>query len=117
MFFEVNGNPGFASMTANFVDNYSQVCLDFGKTNAAKISVGVRFGGLDMYVMNADNVREIIWYDGFNPSDDQWLTVYVRLHTFLIGRPRLKPRYILGHHQGCKGPLCWVTSPSANVRI
>lgn len=25
-----------------------------------------------------------------------------RLYTSMIGRPRLKPRYILGHHQACK---------------
>lgn len=25
-----------------------------------------------------------------------------RQYTSIVGRPKLKPRYILGHHQGCK---------------
>ena len=48
--------------------------------------MGVRFGIFDSYVLSAEKIPELIW-----------------LFTSIVGRPRLKPRYILGHHQGAYG--------------
>src|SRR5690349_4935254 len=69
-----------------FIDNYSQICLDFGEDNNSKIRIGTRFGMFDYYAFAGDDIPDII-----------------NLYTSIIGRPKLKPRYILGHHQGCYG--------------
>lgn len=85
-YLDLNSNPEHANATATFIDNYSQIAVDFGKSNAGYIKLGVRFGGLDAYFFSANNVPDI-----------------VRLYTSIVGRPRLKPRYVLGNHQACKG--------------
>jgi len=74
------------SKVATFIDNYSQICIDFGKSNSRKIRTGTRFGSLQYFVIAGDDVPDVI-----------------HLYTSMIGRPHLKPRYILGHHQGCYG--------------
>ncbi|KAL7276242.1 hypothetical protein RUND412_000778 [Rhizina undulata] len=83
---EVNGLPDYKSQVATFVDNYSQICVDFSEHNSGTIRVGTRYGAFQYYVMAGDDVRDII-----------------RLYTSLVGRSMLKPRYVLGHHQGCYG--------------
>ncbi|EJU04376.1 alpha-1-4-glucan lyase [Dacryopinax primogenitus] len=85
-FVEMNALPGYSNVTATFVDNYSQVVIDLGKSNAGRVSIGTRFNGFDAYIMSADNVAKLI-----------------ESHTLLVGRPHLKPRYVLGNHQGCYG--------------
>ncbi|KAA8895125.1 alpha-1,4-glucan lyase [Sphaerosporella brunnea] len=85
-FFEVNANPEHANVTATFIDNFSQIAIDFGKTNAGYIKLGTRFNAMDVYIMTADNARHI-----------------VRLQSGLVGRGMLKPRYVLGNHQACYG--------------
>ncbi|KAF8467697.1 glycosyl hydrolases family 31-domain-containing protein [Kalaharituber pfeilii] len=83
---DVNSNPEHFNVTATFIDNLSQIAIDFGKTNSGYIKIGTRFGGLDAYIITADNVPDI-----------------VRLYTAIVGRPKLKPRFILGNHQACYG--------------
>ncbi|KAJ0375304.1 hypothetical protein COL26b_006515 [Colletotrichum chrysophilum] len=78
--------PTFMNYFCLMVDNYSQVAIDLGKKNASTIGVATRFGTFDAYVMTADDVPKMIWQ-----------------YTSLVGRPKLKPRFILGHHQGCYG--------------
>ena len=85
-FLELNGTPGYHNVTATLVDNYSQVFVDLGQSDSGRISLGVRFGILDTYVLSADKIPELIW-----------------LFTSIVGRPKLKPRFILGHHQGAYG--------------
>ncbi|KAH0607116.1 uncharacterized protein H6S33_003104 [Morchella sextelata] len=85
-FLDVNSNPSYQNVTATFIDNYSQVCIDFAKTNAGRIKLATRFGGMDVYLMSAKDIPEV-----------------VKLYTSILGRPRLKPKYVLGHHQGCYG--------------
>ncbi|KAI8211645.1 hypothetical protein K4K52_009996 [Colletotrichum sp. SAR 10_76] len=85
-YLEMNGSPGYRNVTGLMVDNYSQVAIDLGKKNASTIGVATRFGTFDAYVMTADDVPKMIWQ-----------------YTSLVGRPKLKPRFILGHHQGCYG--------------
>lgn len=82
---EANAHQGMNSKTATFIDNHSHTCIDFGKTNSGKIRTGTRFGSLQYYVMAGDDVPDVI-----------------RLYTSMVGRPKLKPRYILGYHQGCE---------------
>ena len=85
-FLELNGTPGYHNVTATLVDNYSQVFIDLGQSDSGRIGLGVRFGILDTYILSADKVPQLIW-----------------LFTSIVGRPRLKPRFILGHHQGGYG--------------
>ena len=85
-FMELNGTPGYRNVNATLIDNYSQVLVDLGYSNSTRVALGVRFGILDAYFMSAEKVPELIW-----------------LFTSIVGRPRLKPRYILGHHQGGYG--------------
>ena len=85
-FLELNGTPGYHNVTATLVDNYSQVFVDLGQSDSGRIALGIRFGILDSYFLSADKVPELIW-----------------LFTSIVGRPRLKPRFILGHHQGAYG--------------
>ncbi|KAI5820272.1 alpha-1,4-glucan lyase [Pyronema omphalodes] len=85
-YLEVNGNPEHANVTATYIDNYSQIAIDFGKTNSGYIKVGTRFNAMDVYILSANNVPEI-----------------VRLQSGIVGRGMLKPRYVLGNHQACYG--------------
>ena len=82
-FMELNATPGYHSVTATLVDNYSQVFIDLGQSDSSRVGLGVRFGILDTYILCADKVPELIW-----------------LFTAIVGRPKLKPRFVLGHHQG-----------------
>lgn len=83
---EINRHPGYRSQVATFVDNYSHVCLDIGKTDKSSFRIATRFNSFQGIFMAGNTVAEII-----------------RLYTSLVGNPRLMPRYVLGHHQGCYG--------------
>ena len=85
-FMELNGTPGFRNVTATMLDNYSQIFIDLGQSDSSRVALGIRFGIIDAYVMAAETVPELIW-----------------LFTSIVGRPKLKPRYVLGHNQGGYG--------------
>ncbi|KAF5228687.1 hypothetical protein FAUST_10917 [Fusarium austroamericanum] len=85
-YLEMNGTPTHQNVTGVLVDNYSQVAIDLGKNDSNIISIATRFNTFDAYIMTADDVPTMIWQ-----------------YTSIVGRPKLKPRYILGHHQGCYG--------------
>ena len=57
---DVNSNPEHANITATFIDNYSQIAIDLGKTNSGFIKLGTRFGGIDIYAICADDMPEIV---------------------------------------------------------
>ena len=57
---EVNGNPEHANVTATFIDNYSQIALDFGKTNSTYIRLGTRFNAMDVYILSANSLSDIL---------------------------------------------------------
>jgi len=57
---EVNSNPEHENVTAAYLDNYSQICLDFGKTNSGYIKIGTRFNAMDIYIVSANNVPECV---------------------------------------------------------
>lgn len=59
----MNNSPGYFNVTGLMVDNYSQVAVDLGKTSSRTIAVGTRFGTFDAYVMAADDVPKMIWWD------------------------------------------------------
>lgn len=100
---EVDTHQNLSSKIATFVDNYSQVSIDFGRQNNGEIRVGTKYGSLQYFVMAGNEIRDII-----------------NLYTSIIGRNRLKPRYVLGHHQGCESnnqftgglPKCGLLMPS-----
>lgn len=84
--FEIAQHPGYTSKVATFVDNFSQVCLDIGSADNSAMRVVTRFNSMQLYVIAGDSISDAI-------------TAY----TSIVGRPRLKPRYVLGNHQGCYG--------------
>jgi alpha-glucosidase (family GH31 glycosyl hydrolase) len=83
---EVDALPGYKSQMATFIDNYSHICLDIGMTDQNAIRVATRFNSFQCILVAADSMNELI-----------------QLYTSIVGRPRLKPRYVLGNHQGCYG--------------
>ncbi|KAF8453391.1 glycosyl hydrolases family 31-domain-containing protein [Kalaharituber pfeilii] len=99
---ELNTHQHMLSKVATFIDNLSQICIDFGDTNGGRIATGTRFGSMQYYVLAGDDIPDII-----------------RLYTSLVGRPNLKPRYILGYHQGCygydrQGTVEWIVNEYKN---
>lgn len=48
------------SVVASFLDNYSQIAVDFGKTNAGYIKIGTRYGTMDYWGIAADTVPKIV---------------------------------------------------------
>ncbi|HBY79118.1 MAG TPA: alpha-glucosidase [Cyanobacteria bacterium UBA11148] len=85
-FYEFHGVPEHDSVTGVFIDNTGQVFIDIGYINSSRYMFGTRFGDLDFYFF--------IGHDPANILDS---------YTEIVGRPRLKPRYCLGYHQGCYG--------------
>lgn len=59
-YMEVNSTPEHANVTATFIDNYSQISIDFGKTNSGFIKLGTRFGAMDVYIISADSVPRVV---------------------------------------------------------
>ncbi|CAE6481651.1 unnamed protein product, partial [Rhizoctonia solani] len=83
---EVSQHPGYKLKVASFVDNFSQVCLDIGSKDNSVFRVATRFNSMQLFVVAGTSISDVI-------------TSY----TSIVGRPLLKPRYVLGYHQGCYG--------------
>lgn len=83
---EVDSQPGYRSQVATFVDNYSHVCVDLGMTDQTSIRMATRFNGFHGIFVAGDSIQEVI-----------------QLYTSIVGKPKLKPKYVLGYHQGCYG--------------
>lgn len=83
---EIAQHPGYQLKLATFIDNLSQVCLDIGSRNNGTMRVASRFGCMRMYVVAGDSISKLI-----------------NSYTAIVGRPQLKPRYVLGYHQACYG--------------
>ncbi len=83
---ETNRNPGYQSQVATFVDNYSQICIDLGKTAENELRIATRFDPADYYVIAAEDLSQIVQH-----------------YTAIVGRSWLKPRYALGYGQGAYG--------------
>lgn len=83
---EVDSHPGYRSQLATFVDNYSHICVDVGMKEQNAIRVATRFNSFHGIYVAADSIQELI-----------------QRYTSIVGKPRLKPRYVLGYHQGCYG--------------
>ncbi|KAH8676424.1 glycosyl hydrolases family 31-domain-containing protein [Tricladium varicosporioides] len=83
---EVDSQPGYRSQTATFVDNYSHICLDIGMKEQDTIRMATRFNSFNCIIVAGDSIQQII-----------------QIYTSIVGKPSLKPRYVLGNHQGCYG--------------
>ncbi|KAG9081896.1 hypothetical protein FS749_007308, partial [Ceratobasidium sp. UAMH 11750] len=83
---EVAQHPGHLLKVATFVDNFSQVCVDIGTRDNSTMRVVTRFNAMQLCVALSDSISGLI-----------------NSYTSVVGRPRLKPRYVLGYHQGCYG--------------
>lgn len=104
-FFEFNGVSDQNSVVATFINNPAQILVDVGYLNSGRYMFGTRYGEMDYFVFwNEDPAHTL---DDF---------------TSIVGRPRLKPRYILGYHQGCygydsRGSLEWAVSKYRSYQI
>jgi alpha-glucosidase len=85
-FIEFNGVPDQESVYGIFIDNYSQVCIDVGDLNSRRYMFGTRFGDLNYYFLLGQTCVDVM-----NDFTD------------IVGKAKLKPRYVLGYHQGCYG--------------
>ncbi|KAH7002467.1 glycosyl hydrolases family 31-domain-containing protein [Ilyonectria destructans] len=83
---EVDSHPGYRSQIATFIDNYSHVCIDVGMKEQNAMRVATRFNSFHCMVVAGDSMQDL-----------------VQLYTSIVGQPKLKPRYVLGYHQGCYG--------------
>ncbi|KAM0256094.1 hypothetical protein ACHAQJ_005181 [Trichoderma viride] len=83
---EVAGHTGFQSVVATLIDNYSHTCVDVRKKNRNTIRIATRFNEFNCMIVAADKVSELL-----------------NTYTSIVGKPSLKPRYVLGYHQGCYG--------------
>ncbi|EHK42301.1 glycoside hydrolase family 31 protein [Trichoderma atroviride IMI 206040] len=83
---EVASHIGFQSVLATMIDNYSHTCLDVRKTHQRTIRTATRFNEFNCMIVAADRISELL-----------------NVYTSIVGKPSLKPRYVLGYHQGCYG--------------
>jgi len=85
-FMAFNSVPDKDSVIGIFVDNPSHVCMDIGSLNSGRYLLGSRFGDLNYYVFLGQTCANVL-----------------EAYTSFVGKARLKPRYVLGYHQGCYG--------------
>ncbi|KAK1727512.1 alpha-1,4-glucan lyase [Colletotrichum acutatum] len=83
---EVDAQPGYQTQIGTFIDNYSQICVDIGMKDPTQLRVATRFNSFQGIFFAGDSIQEVI-----------------QLYTSVVGKPKLKPRYVLGYHQGCYG--------------
>ncbi|GKU08319.1 unnamed protein product [Fusarium langsethiae] len=83
---EVDSHPGYRSQVSTFIDNYSHICVDVGVKDTGVIRVATRFNSFRAILVAADSIQDLI-----------------STYTSIVGKPRLKPRYVLGYHQACYG--------------
>ncbi|KAF4949869.1 hypothetical protein FSARC_13371 [Fusarium sarcochroum] len=83
---EVDSHPGYRSQISTFIDNYSHICVDVGVKDKGAIRVATRFNSFRAIMVAGDSMQELI-----------------SSYASIVGKPRLKPRYVLGYHQACYG--------------
>ncbi|KAH6887057.1 glycosyl hydrolases family 31-domain-containing protein [Thelonectria olida] len=83
---EVDSHPGYQSQIGTFIDNYSHICVDVGVKDPNVIRVATRFNSFHAIVVAGDSMEDLIMQ-----------------YTSIVGKPKLKPRYVLGYHQACYG--------------
>ena len=88
-FMEFYGVPSEDIVCGLFIDNVSESFVDVGYSNSERYMIGTLLGDLDFYFFLGCNAEDI-------------MSSYVSF----VGTARLKPRYVLGYHQGCYGYEC-----------
>jgi alpha-glucosidase (family GH31 glycosyl hydrolase) len=85
-FMEFNRHPEENCVLGSFIDNSSESYIDLGKLDNSKYLLGTMYGELDYYFFVSESCEGV-------------------LETFsqFVGKTKLKPRFILGYHQGCYG--------------
>jgi alpha-glucosidase (family GH31 glycosyl hydrolase) len=83
---EVDSHPGYRSQISTFIDNYSHICVDVGVKDQGVIRVTTRFNSFRAIMVAGDSMQDLI-----------------SSYTSIVGKPRLKARYVLGYHQACYG--------------
>ena len=86
IFFTYNSIPQSKAASSIFLANAGQVCVDVGYYNSQRYMFGTRFNDLDYFFFYGKNTQDLVYN-----------------LTSIIGRSHLKPRYVLGYHQGCYG--------------
>ncbi|MEN8906146.1 MAG: TIM-barrel domain-containing protein, partial [Clostridiales bacterium] len=85
-FMEFNRNPDEKCVMGSFIDNASESFIDVGKLDNNKYLMGTMYGEFDCYFFLSNTCEGIL--DTFSQ---------------FVGKTKLKPRFILGYHQGCYG--------------
>lgn len=86
-FMELNGNSDLDSAYGMFIDNASATYFDLGSyNNNQEYLFGSLYGELDTYFFMGGNAQDVM-----------------KSYLSLVGISRLKPRFVLGYHQGCYG--------------
>lgn len=88
-FMELYGVPSEDTVCGIFIDNASESFVDVGYSNSERYMIGTLLGDFDFYFFLGSNAQEV-------------MSSYVSF----VGTARLKPRYVLGYHQGCYGYEC-----------
>lgn len=88
-FMQFYGVPAEDIVCGLFIDNVSESFVDVGYSNAERYMIGSLLGDLDFYFFLGRNAEDV-------------MSSYVSF----VGTARLKPRYVLGYHQGCYGYEC-----------
>jgi alpha-glucosidase len=90
-----NANPFFLeydeanpqrSVYGLLLDNTGPAYMDIASSIAEVIQIGTLYDDLDLYFYFGQTTRDVL-----------------KLLTEFVGRARLKPRHVLGYHQGCYG--------------
>lgn len=85
-FMEFNGVAEQRSVYGMFIDNPAETLVDVGCSRTDQLAFGSLYGDLDYYLFLGDSCEDVLG-----------------LFTRFVGRTRLKPRFVLGYHQGCYG--------------
>ncbi|HEY8402013.1 MAG TPA: TIM-barrel domain-containing protein, partial [Cytophagaceae bacterium] len=86
-FMEFNAVPEEELVTGLFIDNTSETLLDLGSYNFdQQYLFGSMYGDLDYYFFLGNTSEDVL-----------------KSYVSLVGKTKLKPRFILGYHQGCYG--------------
>ena len=104
-FYEFNGISNSDNVNAVLLNNLSQVFIDIGYSNSSRYMFGTRFGDMDYHLFIGEDPKDILYS-----------------YTAVVGSASLKPRYVLGYHQGCYGyenrsDLEWVVDKYRDYKI
>jgi alpha-glucosidase len=85
-FLEYNGFPARRSVIGLLADSTGPAYVDIAASLSGIVKIGTLYDNLDLFFYFGEDTKQVLG-----------------LLTEFIGTARLKPRYVLGYHQGCYG--------------